>query len=286
MKRLPTGLIRKCGETILQLDAFTVGPESPLLVIAGPCVIENETTTLHIAERLKSMAAAAAVSLVFKASYDKANRTSLESFRGPGIAEGLRILERVRAECELPVLSDVHRISELRKAADVLDILQIPAFLCRQTDLLLAAAGTGRVINVKKGQFQAPWDMDNVVKKLHSTGNRRVILTERGTCFGYNNLVVDFRGIPVMQRTGCPVVFDATHSTQLPGGQGDRSGGQRDMAPVLARAAVAAGVDGIFMEVHPDPERALCDGPNSLRLDDVPALWKELVAIREAIFRS
>jgi len=270
----------------VQLEHIAIGPGAPLLVIAGPCVIEDEKTTLYIAERLKSMAEGASVSLVFKASYDKANRTSLKSFRGPGLAEGLRILEKVKTECELPVLSDVHQVSELEEAATVLDVLQIPAFLCRQTDLLLAAAGTGRIINVKKGQFQAPWDMVNVVEKLRSTGNRRVLLTERGACFGYNNLVVDFRGIPVMQQTGCPVVFDATHSTQLPGGQGDRSGGQRDMAPILARAAIAAGVDGVFMEVHPDPDRALCDGPNSLPLDGVPALWRQLVAIREAVLPS
>jgi 2-dehydro-3-deoxyphosphooctonate aldolase (KDO 8-P synthase) len=252
------------------------------LIIAGPCVIESERLTLEIAEKLARMAGDLDLGVVFKASYDKANRTSLESFRGPGKEEGLRILQRVREETGLPVVSDIHGPGDAEAAAQVLDVIQIPAFLCRQTDLLLAAGRTGKPINLKKGQFLSPWDMAHAVEKIRSTGNPNVLLTERGTSFGYHNLVVDFRGIPAMQSTGCPVVFDATHSVQLPGGMDGRSGGERDMAPVLARAAVAAGADGVFMEVHPEPDRALCDGPNALLLDGVTGLISRLQAIREA----
>jgi len=221
--------------------------------------------------------------LIFKASYDKANRTSLNSFRGPGLTDGLKVLAEIKKEFDIPVLSDVHRISEIDAAARVLDILQIPAFLCRQTDMATAVAQTGKPVNIKKGQFLAPWDVSNVVEKITSSGNRQVLITERGTMFGYNNMVVDFRGFMIMRRTGCPVIFDATHSVQLPGGSGTSSGGQRDFAPLLARAAVAAGVDGIFMEVHPDPERALCDGPNSLQLDTLYDLLAQLKSIHRII---
>jgi 2-dehydro-3-deoxyphosphooctonate aldolase (KDO 8-P synthase) len=220
---------------------------------------------------------------VFKASYDKANRTSIQSYRGPGLADGLKILGRIKSELGVRIISDVHQVSEVAAAGEVLDIIQIPAFLCRQTDLVLEVARTGKPVNVKKGQFLSPWDMRNVVEKIASAGNQRVLITERGSMFGYNNLVVDFRGIRVMQDVGCPVIFDATHSIQLPGGQGSSSGGQREFAPLLAQAAVAAGADGVFMEVHPSPDDALCDGPNSLKLDDVPDLLTRLQAIRAAL---
>jgi 2-dehydro-3-deoxyphosphooctonate aldolase (KDO 8-P synthase) len=228
----------------------------------------------------------AGVPLVFKASYDKANRTSIKSFRGPGLKEGLKILGAVRDKFGVPVLSDVHDPSQCESAGEVLDILQIPAFLCRQTDLILAAAKTGRVVNIKKGQFLAPWEMKNVVDKMREFGNDRLILTERGASFGYNNLVVDFRSFPIMQSFGCPVVFDVTHSLQLPGGQGSSSGGQPEYIPHLARAGVAAGVDGLFMEVHDNPARALSDGPNALDLSRLPALLEELTAIRRCLKKT
>lgn len=256
-----------------------MGGNRPLVLIAGPCVIENELNTLRTAERLMTICNAVSMPLVFKASYDKANRTSVTSFRGTGLKEGLRILAKVKESLEVPVLSDIHSIEQIPAAAEVLDVLQIPAFLCRQTDLLVAAAKTGRVINIKKGQFLAPWDMENVVGKAQSTGNEQIVLTERGVTFGYNNLVVDMRSLPIMRGTGCPVVFDATHSVQLPGGQGGSSGGQREFVEYLSRAAVATGVDGVFMEVHENPDKALCDGPNSLKLDDLADLLKQLKAI-------
>ncbi len=256
-----------------------IGGTRPLVLIAGPCVMESEADTLHCAERLMTIANGVAVPLIFKASYDKANRTSVTSYRGPGLKEGLRILAKVKEALGVPVLSDIHSIEQVAPAAEVLDVLQIPAFLCRQTDLVVAAAKSGRVINIKKGQFLAPWDMENVVEKALSAGNERIILTERGVSFGYNNLVSDMRSIPIMRKTGFPVVFDATHSVQLPGGQGGTSGGQREFVEYLGRAAVATGIDGIFMEVHENPEKALCDGPNSIRLDDLPALLKKLKAI-------
>ena len=268
---------------LFKWDCLQIGSSAPLAVIAGPCVIEDAETTLQIAAYLKELARQHDLQLVFKASFDKANRTSIHSFRGPGIEEGLRILARVKSELDLMILSDVHDGTQVQRAAEVLDVIQIPAFLCRQTDFLLAAARTDKPINIKKGQFLAPWDMANIVEKIRSTGNTKIILTERGATFGYNNLVVDFRGIQIMQATGCPVIFDATHSVQLPGGDGQRSGGQREFAPVLARAAVAAGADGIFVEVHPDPDKALCDGPNSLPLDELSALFSQLITIRRAI---
>jgi 2-dehydro-3-deoxyphosphooctonate aldolase (KDO 8-P synthase) len=258
-------------------------PESPLFLISGPCVIEDEAVTLRIATRLKELTDSLGIPFTFKASYDKANRTAIDSFRGPGMTEGLRVLANIKAALDVPILSDVHRISEVEPAARVLDVLQIPAFLCRQTDLILAAAKTGKPVNVKKGQFLAPWDVVNVIEKIRSVSGVPPMITERGVMFGYNNLVVDFRGIAVMQQTGCPVVFDATHSVQLPGGAGTRSGGQREFAPVLARAAVAAGADGIFLEVHEDPDKALSDGPNSLSLDQLPSLLTQLKAIKSAL---
>ncbi len=257
--------------------------DSPFFLISGPCVIEDEAVTLRIAARLKAMTDSLGIPFTFKASYDKANRTAITSFRGPGIQDGLRVLDKVKQTLGVPILSDVHRISEVATAAQVLDVIQIPAFLCRQTDLLLAVAKTGKPVNVKKGQFLAPWDMVNIVEKIRSVSSVQPMITERGVMFGYNNLVVDFRGIHIMQQTGCPVVFDATHSVQLPGGAGTHSGGQREFAPVLARAAIAAGADGVFLEVHEDPDKALCDGPNSLPLDQLPDLLVQLKAIKTAL---
>ncbi len=263
-------------------DHVTIGGDGPFALIAGPCVIENETITYEIAQTLKEIAEQLHIPLIFKASYDKANRTSITSFRGPGATEGLRILAGIRERFSIPVISDVHRVSEINAAAAVLDIIQIPAFLCRQTDLVVGVAQTGKPVNIKKGQFLAPWDMRHVVEKARAAGNGQVILTERGAMFGYNNLVTDFRSIRIMQDFDCPVIFDATHSVQLPGGAGSASAGQREFAPLLAKAAIAAGADGIFMEVHPDPDHALSDGPNSLRLDSVPDLLRQLKAIHEA----
>jgi 2-dehydro-3-deoxyphosphooctonate aldolase (KDO 8-P synthase) len=268
---------------MININDILLGPGHPLLLIAGPCVIEDADLTRDIAARLKAITARLGLPFIFKASYDKANRTAISAYRGPGKEEGLAILAEIRNGLGIPVLSDVHRVEDVPAAAKVLDVIQIPAFLCRQTDLILAAAGTGRWVNIKKGQFLAPWDMANVVDKARSLGRPQILLTERGASFGYNNLVVDFRGIGIMQRTGCPVIFDATHSVQLPGGAGTSSGGQREYAPVLARAAVAAGVDGVFMEVHPDPDRALCDGPNSIRLDTMAPILEQLAAIRTAV---
>jgi len=265
---------------------IVIGQGCPLVLISGPCVIENYETTREIAASLKEVTAGLQMPFIFKASYDKANRTSANSFRGPGLADGLKVLTEIKKEFDIPILSDVHRISEIDAAARVLDIIQIPAFLCRQTDMLTAVAQTGKPVNIKKGQFLAPWDISNVVDKITSSGNRQVLITERGTMFGYNNMVVDFRGFMIMRRTGYPVIFDATHSVQLPGGSGTSSGGQREFAPLLARAAVAAGVDGIFMEVHPEPERALCDGPNSLKLDSIYDLLTQLNSIHRIINRN
>ena len=265
------------------IDGLVLGQEHPLFVIAGPCVIENETLCLQVAERLQIVTSALGIPFIFKSSYDKANRTSGASFRGLGLDEGLRILRKVNEEIGVPVLSDVHSIEEVQPAAEVLDVLQIPAFLCRQTDLVLAAMRTGKAVNIKKGQFLAPWDMKQVVDKATSTGSHRILLTERGSCFGYNNLVSDFRSLPIMRQWGYPVVFDATHSVQLPGGAGNASSGQREFVAPLARAAVAVGCDGLFMEVHPDPDRAPSDGPNMVPLDQVEDLLRQLVRIRETV---
>ena len=266
-----------------QPDNFHAGPDAPLIIIAGPCVIEDIHTTRDTAAFLKELTDELDLPFIFKSSFDKANRTSIESYRGPGMGKGLSILADIKADLGIPVISDVHEIGQIGPASQVLDVLQIPAFLCRQTDFLLTAARTGRPLNVKKGQFLAPWDVAHIVQKIKSTGNSKLFLTERGSMFGYNNLVVDFRGISIMQATGCPVIFDATHSVQLPGGAGGSSGGQREHAPTLAKAAVAAGADGIFMEVHPNPDKALCDGPNSLPLSGLRQLLTQLKAIRQAI---
>ena len=268
----------------ISLGDFGIGGDAPLVLIAGPCVIEDYDTALAAAEFLKNETERLHIPFIFKASYDKANRTALNSYRGPGMAAGLAILKKIKETLGIAVISDVHLPEEIEAAAEVLDIIQIPAFLCRQTDFIVKAARSGRILNIKKGQFLAPWDIKNVVDKATSTGNTRILITERGASFGYNNLVVDFRAIPIMQKeTGKPVIFDATHSVQLPGGGGSRSGGERAFAPILARAAVAAGADGIFMEVHKNPEKALCDGPNSLYLDDVRDILRQLLAIRAAI---
>ena len=267
----------------IDIAGVKIGGGRPLALIAGPCVIESEAATLRHAERLMTICNGLSIPLIFKASYDKANRTSIGSFRGPGMKEGLAILAKVKQALGLPVLSDIHSIEQVAPAAEVLDVLQIPAFLCRQTDLVVAAAKSGRVVNIKKGQFLAPWDMKNVAGKAAASGNENIILTERGVSFGYNNLVVDMRSFPVMRASGYPVVFDATHSVQLPGGQGESSGGQREFVEYLSRAAVATGIDGIFMEVHEDPDKALCDGPNSIPLGELPALLKTLKAVDSAV---
>lgn len=259
-----------------------IGPDQPLALLAGPCAIEGEDFTLFMAERLRDICASHGVPFVFKSSFDKANRTSLESYRGPGLDEGLRILARVRDEVGVPVITDIHEPAQADPVAEVVDILQIPAFLCRQTDLLVAAGRTGKAVNIKKGQFVSPMELRHGVAKVESTGNRRILLTERGSSFGYNTLVVDFRAPSQLRAFGYPVVFDATHSVQQPGALGSSSGGQRQYVPDLARAAVAVGVDALFMEIHQDPDRALSDGPNMLRLADLPALMQTLMAIRSA----
>jgi 2-dehydro-3-deoxyphosphooctonate aldolase (KDO 8-P synthase) len=267
----------------IRIGKWKVGETTPLLVIAGPCVIEDESTTVAIARELKDIQQRLDIPLVFKASYDKANRTSINSYRGPGLEAGLDLLDFIRARFELPVLSDVHQVSEIEKAVQVLDVIQIPAFLCRQTDLLVAAGRTGRPINVKKAPFLSPWDMQFVTAKIAETGNDQILVTERGATFGYNNLVVDMRSLPILSSLGYPVIFDATHSVQLPGGGQGVSGGERKFVPFLARAAVAAGVQGVFLEVHLDPDKALCDGANSWPLDQLEPLLRSLMAIHKVI---
>ncbi len=264
---------------MIKLKDINIGGNNPPVIIAGPCVIENEEITFHTAEKLKEICNSVGLPFIFKSSYDKANRTSLSSYRGPGIEKGLRILSDVKSKFNMPVISDVHFPDEVNAALEVLDALQIPAFLCRQTDLILAASKTGKPVNIKKGQFLAPWDIKNIIEKFTSTGNKNLFITERGTSFGYNNLVVDFRAFPIMRSFGYPVIFDVTHSLQLPGGQGSCSGGQREFAEPLARAAVAVGVDGLFMEVHPEPDKALCDGPNMIKLDEVEKMLKTIKSI-------
>ncbi len=254
-----------------------------LIIIAGPCVIESEEILFGTAERLREIAGNLGLPIIFKSSYDKANRSSLSSFRGPGMERGLELLDGVRKRFGLPVLTDIHTPDEARTASEVVDYLQIPAFLCRQTDLIIAASETGKPVNIKKGQFLAPWDVKNIIQKFTSTGNRNLMITERGTTFGYNNLVVDFRAFPIMRGYGYPVIFDVTHSLQLPGGRGDASGGNREFAPTLARAAVAAGVDGLFLEVHPDPDKALCDGPNMISLESLEGMLREVKAIHRLL---
>ncbi len=261
------------------IGSITIGAGHPLALIGGPCAIEGEPFMLDVAARLRDMAAKAGVPFIFKSSYDKANRTSIRSYRGPGLQEGLEILQKIKDVVGVPVLSDIHAVEEVKPATEVLDILQIPAFLCRQTDLVVAAARTGKPVNVKKGQFLAPWDTENIVEKVRSVGNEQVLLTERGASFGYNNLVADMRSLVVMRSFGVPVVFDATHSVQLPGGAGTASSGQRAFVPYLARAAVATGCDALFMEIHPGPDHAPSDGPNMLRLEDLPALLAQVTQI-------
>jgi len=263
-------------------ETLTIGQNRPLTLISGPCVIESEDFTLKMADEIRQVTDRLGISFIFKSSFDKANRTSIQSFRGHPIDKGLEILQKVKDKVGVPVLTDIHESHQAATAAEVVDVLQIPAFLCRQTDLLLAAAATGRTINVKKGQFLAPWDMKNVVKKLESGGASKLLLTERGTSFGYNALMVDFRSLPQMHEFGYPVVFDATHSVQMPGGKGDSSGGQRQFVPAMARAAVAVGVDALFMEVHEDPDNAPSDGPNMVPLAQLEDLLKKLLAIRNA----
>jgi len=267
----------------MQLCGIEVGIESPVFLIAGPCAIESEALALDTAATLKAMAARVGVPLIYKSSFDKANRSSASSFRGPGLEEGLRILAKVRDEIGVPVLTDVHEDTPMDEVADVVDVLQTPAFLCRQTDFIERVARAGKPVNIKKGQFLAPGDMVNVVDKARGAGNDAVMVCERGASFGYHNLVSDMRGLAIMRATGCPVVYDATHSVQLPGGQGTSSGGQREFVPVLARAAVAAGVSGLFMETHPDPDNALSDGPNAWPLGELEPLLETLVALDAAV---
>ncbi len=267
-------------------DRIKVGGGQPLLLLSGPCVIESEELCLEIARHLQALCAELGINYVFKASFDKANRTSVKSFRGPGLARGLEILKTVKETVNVPVITDIHEAAQAAPVAAVADILQVPAFLCRQTDLLVAAGRTGKPVNIKKGQFLAPHDMRPAIEKVRSTGNDKVMVTERGSSFGYGNLVVDMRSLGIMQRFGVPVIFDATHSVQLPGGQGDASGGQREFAPVLMRAAAAAGVDGFFIETHPDPEAAKVDGPNSIPLAEMAAILRKGKAIHELVRSS
>ena len=270
----------------VNVGSIKIGGGEPFVLIAGPCVIESEKLARKVAASLKELTTELGIPFIFKSSYDKANRSSVRSFRGPGLDKGLKILKGIREEFGVPVLSDVHCFEEIRKASEVLDVAQIPAFLCRQTDFVLELARHARVVNIKKGQFLAPWDVENVVQKVQSTGNRNILITERGASFGYNNLVSDMRSIPILRQLGYPVVFDATHSVQLPGGAGKASGGERAMAVYLARAAVAVGVDALFMEVHPDPDRALCDGPNTLALDSLRELLATLKGIDALVKRT
>ncbi len=267
----------------IKIDNIKIGGNNSFCLIAGPCVIENEKITFEIAKKLKKTAAEEKISFIFKASFDKANRTSIHSFRGPGLEKGLEILKEIKETLDILITTDVHCVSQIEMVSEVVDIIQIPAFLSRQTDLLVCAGKTGKPVNVKKGQFLAPWDVKNIIEKIESTGNDRILLTERGTSFGYNRLVVDFRSLPIMRSFGYPVIFDATHSVQEPGGAGKSSGGKREFVPYLAKAAIAVGVDGIFMEVHPDPDRALSDGPNMLQIDQVRPLLKTLKKIEEAV---
>jgi len=264
-------------------ENWAMGNGCPLVFIGGPCVLEDASIAIEIATYLKELTEKLGIPYIFKASFDKANRTSIQSFRGPGLQKGLQILDQVKSKLNLPILSDIHEVAQVAPASEILDIIQIPAFLCRQTDLLQTVAKTQACINIKKGQFLAPWDMAQVIKKITDNGNSNILLTERGTSFGYNNLVVDMRSLQIMRNLGFPVIFDATHSVQLPGGSGSCSGGQREFVPVLARAAVAAGVDAIFMEVYPDPENAKCDGPNSVYLDQIELMLRQMMAIDKIV---
>ena len=271
------------------IDNIRLGGDNPLVLISGPCVIEDKESTLRLAQELKNITKTLGVPLIFKASYDKANRTSINSYRGPGIEEGLAILAEVKKKIGVPVLSDVHQLSEIELAAQVLDVIQIPAFLCRQTDLITAVARQGKTVNIKKGQFLSPQEIEPITKKITSFDNNNILLTERGTTFGYNNLVVDMRSLIIMRKFGFPVIFDATHSVQLPGAKGTASGGDRQFVSPLAMAAAAVGIDGVYMEVHENPEKALCDGPNSLKITDLPCLLdkiKKISAISKGTMRN
>jgi 2-dehydro-3-deoxyphosphooctonate aldolase (KDO 8-P synthase) len=267
----------------ISVNKIRIGDKNPLVLIAGPCVIESEAMCLDAAERIRDIAGELGIPFIFKSSFDKANRLSLDSYRGPGLKKGLEILNKVKQKINVPVLSDVHCQKEIEPAAEVLDVIQIPAFLCRQTDIVVAAAKTNRVINLKKGQFMAPGDVLPIIKKVESTGNRNIVITERGACFGYNNLVSDLRSLGVMRGFGYPVIYDATHSVQLPGGKGYASGGQREFVSGLTRAAVAFGCDGLFLEVHPNPDKALCDGPNMVSLKELKQVLVKVKKIRGAL---
>ncbi|MES0328097.1 MAG: 3-deoxy-8-phosphooctulonate synthase [Gammaproteobacteria bacterium] len=267
----------------MKLCDFEVGLDQPIFLIAGPCVIESEAMAMETSSKLKEITDRLGINFIYKSSYDKANRSSGDSFRGPGIEEGLRILRKVKEEVGVHILTDVHENTPIDEVSDVVDVLQTPAFLCRQTDFIIRVANSGKAVNIKKGQFLAPWDMKHVVDKARSTGNQQIMVCERGASFGYNNLVSDMRSLAVMRESNCPVVFDATHSVQLPGGQGTSSGGQREHVPVLARAAVAAGVSGVFMETHPDPSKALSDGPNAWPLDKMESLLKTMMELDRVV---
>jgi 3-deoxy-8-phosphooctulonate synthase len=266
----------------VRIGSVKIGGDDPLVLIAGPCSIESESSAMRHAKALKGITGRLGISFVFKASYDKANRTSINSYRGPGLKKGLKILKNIKEKLGVPILSDVHCKEDMKEAAKVLDIIQIPAFLSRQTDIILAAANTGKAVNIKKGQFLAPWDMRHIVKKIESTGNKNIVLTERGVSFGYNNLVSDFRSVLIMKDLGYPVVYDATHSVQMPGGLGDKSGGEKRFIPYLSMAAVACGVNGLFVEVHENPDKALSDGPNMVKLDELEAMLIRLKRVERA----
>ncbi len=261
-------------------------PDPIFFLIAGPCVIEDYKTTFTVAKHLKQITAKLDIPFIFKASFDKANRTSIQSFRGPGFDKGLEVLDSIKKELDLQVISDIHLPDQANKAAEVLDIIQIPAFLCRQTDLIMAACNTGKPVNIKKGQFLSPLECKNILNKAKESGNQDICITERGSSFGYNNLVVDFRSIPIIKNLGAPVIFDATHSVQLPGGATDSSAGERQFVPTLSKAAIAAGVDGLFIETHPDPDKALCDGPNSMPLKDMEKFLSTLIAVKKAVGKT
>jgi 2-dehydro-3-deoxyphosphooctonate aldolase (KDO 8-P synthase) len=267
----------------IKISNLRIGNGNPLVLIAGPCVIESEKNCLDTAQRIKEITHRLNMPLIFKSSFDKANRLSIDSYRGPGLKRGLDILNKVKKKVNVPILSDIHCQKEIKEAAEVLEIIQIPAFLCRQTDIVVGAAKTGRVINIKKGQFLAPWDILPIIKKIESTGNRQILITERGVCFGYNNLISDFRSLAIMRQFSYPVIYDATHSVQIPGGKGACSGGQREFVAGLSRAAVAFGCDGLFLEVHANPNKALCDGPNMISLEELAKLLKQIKKIEAAL---
>ena len=267
----------------VSVGKINFGNHNPLVLIAGPCVIESESSCLKTAQRIKEITQETGIPFIFKSSFDKANRLSIDSYRGPGLKKGLEILHKVKTKLKIPLLSDIHCQKEIKEAAEVLDIIQIPAFLCRQTDIVLAVAQTGKVVNIKKGQFLAPWDILPIIRKAESSGNRKIIITERGACFGYNNLVSDFRSLKIIADFGYPVIYDATHSVQLPGGRGTSSGGQREFVSGLARAAVAFGCHGLFLEVHPDPDKAPCDGPNMISLQELGKLLRQVKKLEAAL---